>query len=108
MTTSDAGDWVPDSCTLPTAEQPLRVAEFEQFFAEAVQRADRVDRTRLELWLSAESEARGRDLAAREAACCSFFAFTVESGPGGVVMRIEVPDSRVDVLDALAVRAGAR
>ena len=26
------GKWVPTSCTLPTLEQPIRVAEFDQFF----------------------------------------------------------------------------
>ncbi|MEV6153769.1 hypothetical protein AB0L53_25835 [Nonomuraea sp. NPDC052129] len=28
--------WVPSECTLPTAEQPLRVAEFDALFAEVV------------------------------------------------------------------------
>lgn len=26
--------WVPQSCTLPTAERPLRIAEFDTPFAE--------------------------------------------------------------------------
>ncbi|MEU9473975.1 hypothetical protein AB0D78_47270 [Streptomyces avermitilis] len=26
--------WIPASCTLPTTEQPLRVAEFDALFAE--------------------------------------------------------------------------
>ena len=25
-------DWAPDACTLPTAERPLRVAEFDDLF----------------------------------------------------------------------------
>ncbi|WP_174187509.1 hypothetical protein [Nocardia barduliensis] len=25
-----SGEWVPDSCTLPTVEQPVRVAEFDR------------------------------------------------------------------------------
>ncbi len=28
--------WVPDAYTLPTVEQPIRVAEFDRFFAEGV------------------------------------------------------------------------
>ncbi|HET6741695.1 MAG TPA: hypothetical protein VFH76_22285 [Kribbella sp.] len=35
--------WVPDACTLPTAERPFRVAEFDQLFAEHLRSTDRVD-----------------------------------------------------------------
>lgn len=41
--------WVPQSCTLPTVEQPLRVAEFDALFATAVRSAERLRRT--ELWM---------------------------------------------------------
>ncbi|MEV4838269.1 hypothetical protein AB0K05_27425 [Nonomuraea sp. NPDC049486] len=37
--------WVPSACTLPTAEQPLRVAEFDALFADAVRAVARPDRT---------------------------------------------------------------
>jgi hypothetical protein len=36
---------VPDACTLPTAEQPLRLAEFDELFATAVRRVDTVSTT---------------------------------------------------------------
>ncbi|MFD6394998.1 hypothetical protein [Nocardia sp. NPDC060259] len=36
MSSPAQGDWVPDACTLPTVEQPIRVAEFDRFFAESV------------------------------------------------------------------------
>ncbi|MFI5877126.1 hypothetical protein ACIBAH_32705 [Streptomyces sp. NPDC051445] len=36
--------WVPQSCTLPTTEQPLRVAEFDTLFAERLADASRSDR----------------------------------------------------------------
>jgi hypothetical protein len=36
-------DWTPDACTLPTADRPLRVAEFDELFAFVV-RAERRDR----------------------------------------------------------------
>ncbi|WP_433712403.1 hypothetical protein ACQP2U_40305 [Nocardia sp. CA-084685] len=104
MTITPSGDWVPDSCTLPTAEQPMRVAEFELFFAESVRRMDRPASTRLELLLNRDAEVVGRDLAARESGCCSFFAFTFDATDTGPVMRIEVPDTQVAVLDALAAR----
>ncbi|MBU3065909.1 hypothetical protein KO481_30860 [Nocardia sp. NEAU-G5] len=104
----DSSDWVPDSCTLPTAAQPMRVAEFDRFFADAVQRTDRTDRTRLELLIDADAEPLGRDLAERETSCCSFFTFTFEpAGAGAVRMRIDVPAVHVDVLDALESHVGA-
>ena len=37
--------WVPEACTLPTVEQPLRVAEFDELFATAVRPVERVDLT---------------------------------------------------------------
>ncbi|UAK31731.1 hypothetical protein K8O92_28920 [Nocardia asteroides] len=107
MITPSPGDRVPDSCTLPTAEQPVRVAEFDRFFAEFVRRARQPTRTRLDLLLDADAEPTARDLAARESACCSFFAFTFDSTIDGLVMRIEVPGNQVEVLDALAVRVDA-
>jgi hypothetical protein len=32
-------DWAPDACTLPTAERPLRVAEFDDLFTFVVPRS---------------------------------------------------------------------
>jgi hypothetical protein len=43
---------VPQSCTLPTAEQPLRVAELDALFAERLLGSSRPDRLRLELALT--------------------------------------------------------
>lgn len=103
-TTPSPGEWVPDSCTLPTVEQPVRVAEFDRFFAESVLRTHRPARTRLDLLLSADAEARGRDLAARESGCCAFFTFGFDATAAGPVMHIAVPDAQVSILDALAAR----
>jgi len=101
-------DWVPEACTLPTAEQPLRRAEFDALFARAVRRGDRVSATHLRFTLAGEAglEATVRDLAARENECCTFFSFTIGStGPGEVQLDVEVPAAHVDVLDALAAWA---
>ena len=39
--------WAPvDACTLPTAEQPLRVAEWDGLFAESLRAVERPDATR--------------------------------------------------------------
>ena len=98
---------MPDSCTLPTVEQPIRVAEFDRFFAESVRGAHRPERTRLDLTLRPDAEKAGRDLAARESGCCSFFTFEFDTGAAESVMRIGVPGSYVPVLDALQTRVAA-
>lgn len=94
--------WVPASCTLPSAEVPLRLAEFDQFFAASVLRWARPEPTVLELVLPQTAEAAGRDLAGRESACCSFFGFSFEQPAAErVLMRISVPVERVEILDAV-------
>ena len=94
-----------DACTLPTAERPLRQAEFDALFTSA----RRVTRNELEVELhlvgSAGLRERVEDLAARETACCSFFAFDVEGEDDDLVLRIAVPEERRDILEALATRA---
>jgi hypothetical protein len=98
--------WVPSACTLPTAEQPLRVAEFDALFASAVQGVTRPDRTRLrwELEFSPEVAAQAAELAARENGCCSFFTFTLTIADGVMALQAQVPDEHAEVLDALQQR----
>ena len=96
-------DWAPDACTLPTADRPLRVAEFDQFFT-AVLRSQRQEPTRLDLVVPREAEAVGRDLARRERECCSFFTFDFEADGDDVVMHIGVPPTQIEVLDSLQAR----
>lgn len=100
--------WVPSACTLPTAEQPLRVAEFDALFGQAVHTVERLDRERLRLGLdySLAIAAQAADLAARENGCCSFFTFTLTIADGSLALEIKVPDQQVPVLDALQERAG--
>ncbi len=99
--------WVPTSCTLPTTEQPLRVAEFDSLFAERLAVSSRPDPLRLEMVLTGGPgvEDRVRDLVARESDCCSFFTFTVTPGPEQVRLGIEVDGAHKAVLDALHERA---
>jgi hypothetical protein len=99
--------WVPQACTLPTVERPLRVAEFDGLFAAAVGPARRVAPGRLEVVLAEETEAVARDLAARETACCAFFTFTFRPCPEGIVVAVEVPAAQVAVLDAVQERIEA-
>ncbi|MBF6088593.1 hypothetical protein IU421_24825 [Nocardia cyriacigeorgica] len=101
--------WVAvDACTLPTPQQPLRLAEFDALFRDAVRGVDRVSPTRLRLVLDTGAEARARELAARESECCSFFTFEFTAAVAGVVhLVVGVPAARVAVLDGLAARANA-
>jgi hypothetical protein len=98
----------PDACTLPTAEQPLRLAEFNDLFAGAVRRVTRVSAEHLQLQLAGPAglEAAVQDLVDRESRCCSFFSFTVTPGDS-LVLDIRVPTRYADVLDSLAAHARA-
>ncbi|WP_035752527.1 hypothetical protein [Parafrankia discariae] len=101
--------WVPRSCTLPTAERPLRVAEFGALFAGRMAGVSRPDRLRLELVLTGGEgvEETVRDLVARESGCCSFFTFTVHPGSRRIGLDVEVDGAHEAVLDALQERAAA-
>jgi hypothetical protein len=102
---------VPDACSLPTAEQPLRVTEFENLFATAARSVDRLDDRHVRILMAGEPglAATVRDLAARENGCCGFFGFTVTPAQAAageqVTLDIEVPANFVDVLDGLALLA---
>lgn len=98
--------WIPQACTLPTAEQPLRVAEFDQLFATTLRGVERPAPTRLALRLDGTARLPAQELADRETGCCSFFTFTF-GGTDEVLVEIAVPAAHVDVLDALAERAKA-
>ena len=97
---ADTEDCVPDACTLPTSERPLRIAEFGDLFTR-VSRWERLCETRLDLTLPADIESAARDLARRESECCSFFTFEFGATGDDVVMRIAVPVAQTDVLDAI-------
>jgi hypothetical protein len=99
-----------DACTLPTEEQPLRVAEFEELFAAHLVGVEQPAPTRGRLTFDAGApgvEHQIRDLTARESECCSFFTFTLAPAaqPGRLVLDIEVPGSQQPVLGALMQRA---
>ncbi|HZR48489.1 MAG TPA: hypothetical protein VFB06_03130 [Streptosporangiaceae bacterium] len=107
----DANDlvtaWVPQACELPTAEQPMRVAEFDEVFSRAVRGAERVAAARLRLDLDPAPGVAGRvaDLAVAETGCCSFFTFTLIVAGGRLTLEVTVPPPYTGLLDALAARA---
>jgi hypothetical protein len=100
---------VPESCTLPTSERPLRVAEFDALFRTAVTGQQRTAATVLELSLTSEPEvaAAAAALAVRESRCCSFFRFVLTVDPREVQLIVRVPEAHVDVLSAVADRVAA-
>ncbi|QLY30974.1 hypothetical protein H0264_00765 [Nocardia huaxiensis] len=102
---SGATAWVPDACTLPTVEQPLRTLEFATLLGETARRVHRRSATRLEVVIPAAAESAARDLARRESECCAFFAFSFEGDADDTVMGIEVPPAHSDILDAMQARA---
>jgi hypothetical protein len=108
MTDTDELARVPQACTLPTADQPSRLAEFDDLFATALRGQRRVSPTAMHWEFDSKAEATVRDLTARENSCCSFFSFVY--GPAGDVLEldVEVPVAHVEALDALEARAAAR
>ncbi|MEU7677152.1 hypothetical protein AB0C42_20355 [Micromonospora taraxaci] len=104
---SDEQAWVPEACTLPSVQRPLRLAEFDDLFATALLAQQRLSPTALRWRLDLAVEATARDLADRESACCSFFTFTITGDTEALRLDVQVPAAHVDVLDALAQRAAA-
>ena len=101
--------WVPEACTLPTAEQRLRLAEFDALFSMAVSPAERAGPTELRIQLPAGDgvAATTRELIARETACCSFFGFDVRASVAGTVLDVRVPSTHAAVLAAMHERVEA-
>ncbi len=98
-------EWAPSACTLPTAEQPLREAEFASLFSSAVG-VTRPSRGELRIAFPASEDLAGTaaSLAARETRCCSFFTFTLTVAAGELTLGVSVAEPHVEVLDALAAR----
>ena len=105
MTTTESVGWVPEACTLPTVDRPLRLSEFDELFTTALLLQERTAEQRLRWRLDPATDATVRDLSARESECCSFFAFTITADRTDLTVDVEVPPAHVDVLDALEARA---
>ena len=102
-------DWIPAACTLPTVEQPLRRAEFDDLFAADVLSVHQPTRQELQFELRPDAEvaARAARLAAKEAGCCSFFTFGLTITEGVVLMTVLTEPAHETVLTALGARARA-
>uniref|UniRef100_A0AAU2K193 Arsenate reductase n=1 Tax=Streptomyces sp. NBC_00049 TaxID=2903617 RepID=A0AAU2K193_9ACTN len=101
--------WVPQSCTLPTEERPLRVAEWDALFSERLTSLVRPEPLRLRLDLAGgpDVEERVQDLVVKESGCCSFFTFTTTPGEDLIRLDIAVDPAHEAILDALAARTAA-
>ncbi|MFI6213180.1 hypothetical protein ACIBCD_14405 [Nocardia brasiliensis] len=66
-------------CTLPTAAQPVREAEFAALFAAAVRTVQRPSPNLLRLAVAAGAEQKARDLAARVAVLDGLAAQAIEA-----------------------------
>ncbi|MCW2768213.1 MAG: hypothetical protein JWO11_4172 [Nocardioides sp.] len=94
------------ACTLPTAARPLRLAEFDDLFADCAVAVERdEDAVRVRLSGVAGLGERVRDLARRESECCSFFSFTLDGEDDDLTLVISVTPEHREILDALAARA---
>ena len=99
--------WVPPSCTLPTTDQPLRLQQFDQLFADAVTAVERSGPATARFTLRPEPQlaARAAELSCRETSCCAFFTFALTFTEGAVDLHISVAATNVAILDALTERA---
>lgn len=115
MTSTDAssvGTWADiagSSCSLPTTERPLRLAEFDALLIGETTAIDRDAPTAARFVLRCDPAVAGQaaELSARETQCCSFFEFTLTMAGGRIELRVRVPETHIDVLDALVERANS-
>jgi hypothetical protein len=95
-----------DACTMPTSERPLRLAEFDQLFAENVRRVERrPDGVTLHLSGTRGLRRKVEELTNRESECCTFFSFSVAGNDERLTLGISVPPMRREILDGVAARA---
>lgn len=106
--TADDQTWMPEACTLPSVQRPLRLAEFDNLFTTALLAQQRLSPTHLRWRLDPTAETTARNLTDRESSCCSFFTFTITGDADTLRLDVQVPATHVDVLDALVQRAAAR
>lgn len=98
---------LPTACTLPTTEQPMRLADVDDLLTAAVTAVERPSDGRALLAIRAEPAvvAQVAEFCARETACCSFFSFTLTMDDAGCHLLIAVPAAQQAVLDAIVARA---
>jgi hypothetical protein len=96
------------ACSLDPAGLGDRVAEFEHLFAATLvsHKRERAQ-LRLVLAVSPDEEMAVRDLFAREADCCRFFAFAITREEPRLVVTMGVPPGAEPMLDGFEAFAAA-
>lgn len=107
MTENLNAEWVPTACSLPTAEAPVRVAEFDDLFREVVVEVEHPSSGELHLKLRAtpDNAARAARLAAMETGCCAFFTFALTIADDELDLSVTTGPAHERVLAALGTRA---
>ena len=97
----------PSACTLPTEDQPLRVAEFDDFFSHDAVGLNRLSPNQLRIEVRADPAAASRaaSLAVKETGCCSFFTFELRISAGSADLVVSTAETHAAVLAALGDRA---
>ena len=90
------------SCTLPSVERPLRIAEFEHLLSKATATAA-VDATTATFSFAPEAltAAAAAELASREVECCSFFSFRLDIGAERLELTVQAPRGHEPLVAAL-------
>lgn len=94
---------------MPITERPLRLAEFDALLIAETIAIDRDAPTAARFVLRCDPAVAGQtaELSAREPRCCSFFEFTLTMVGGRIELHVRVPETHIDVLDALVGRANS-
>ncbi len=93
---------VPIACTLLPADASSQLRDWREMLPRLTSRSERISPNRLEHTLSPDADIRALlNLAQREAACCSFFSFSIEIQPDRLVLAVKVPDDAIEILDGL-------
>lgn len=107
MTTSL--DWcAPEACSLPLADQPARVAEWDDLLSGSVRAMTEVPGgLRLELDRTPSVCVQLTDLAERESRCCSFLTFTITVSSDALRLDVTAESGYEKVAAAMARRIDA-
>ena len=99
-------EWcAPEACSLPIADQPARVVEWDTLFR-TVRTIERVPGgVRFELDRLQADVAGVADLADRESQCCAFFTFGVTVASDSLTLSVDADADHAEVVEALAGRA---
>ena len=100
-------DWcAPDACSLPIADQPARVGEWDALFQTAVREIETgLGGVRFLLDRSRANVAAVADLADRESQCCAFFTFGVTVASDALALSVDADPEHAEVVQTLAARA---